>query len=698
MSDQGLDFEDMFGGKSGGDQQPIDLCATTEASYMRNDNVSNAQKCDDNNSSNQSVGSSSSDDYRDMFGDSSSDSDESNKNLAKGVYESSSLHSSSNIRVPRKQKRRQGDIIPMKNLSTEDNLKRKRDTRMISHANSEIISYKSYSIEDYWRSFRSWDFVSELNQNMQRNISFNKLRQGEDLDEEASGSCHLKKAGNSHEYSRGVAQSPGHSEEDDVVPDEFKSVEQYIALWAPLQLKETKAQVLSDVISNHNVSFQKISLPIHVKPKKTAETYSESMTLIISLRSEDAISDMVRGQNNGQALEFLQNDLVLVSCDASIAEQAYKGTLRPTESQSSYSMSTLLSMASPFASGRLAIVGVVCNRSKGVDGLEVTVKRNLWKDTSLSGRDLFLMKLGKNVTCKCISVICYILYAEYLDSQHFLFLSAFREFKALCSIKEMPLSAFIMSPKQKVDSPLRKKSVNAIQSDPLSESGGSNALGIGFRIWIKSKFNQSQQAAISAAAREYGDGGFTLVQGPPGSGKSTTLVAILNALHLRQYQKYYSSIERITLSAKTSNSTEVLAAIKAAGDVKPRILVCAPSNAAVDNIILKIMESRFYDGNGCQYSPSIIRIGSGQSPDVVSVALDQKVNKIISLGSNPGQLDKIIVDTRKELKRLQNEIENLQIRVRVSEVHISRLQLPLESFIANCRNFFNPFFYKLAHS
>jgi senataxin len=235
-------------------------------------------------------------------------------------------------------------------------------------------------------------------------------------------------------------------------------------------------------------------------------------------------------------------------------------------------------------------------------------------------------------------------------------------------MKEMPLSKYILSPKHKVESPPHKKSLNTSAKDPLSESGGSNTLGIGFRIWVKSKFNPSQQAAISAAAREYGDGGFTLVQGPPGSGKSTTLVAILNALHLRQYQKYFSSIERITLSAKTSNSTEVLAAIKAAGDVKPRILVCAPSNAAVDNIILKIMENRFYDGNGCQYSPSIIRIGSGQSPDVASVALDQKVNKIISLGSNPEQLDKIIVDTRKELKRLHNEIENLQIRVRVSEV------------------------------
>jgi len=29
---------------------------------------------------------------------------------------------------------------------------------------------------------------------------------------------------------------------------------------------------------------------------------------------------------------------------------------------------------------------------------------------------------------------------------------------------------------------------------------------------------------------------------------------------------------------------------------KPRLLVCAPSNTAVDNIILKIMEGGFVDG------------------------------------------------------------------------------------------------------
>lgn len=44
--------------------------------------------------------------------------------------------------------------------------------------------------------------------------------------------------------------------------------------------------------------------------------------------------------------------------------------------------------------------------------------------------------------------------------------------------------------------------------------------------------------------------------------------------------------------------SETLPAITAAAKVKPRILICAPSNAAVDNIIMKIVDEGFMDGNG----------------------------------------------------------------------------------------------------
>lgn len=51
--------------------------------------------------------------------------------------------------------------------------------------------------------------------------------------------------------------------------------------------------------------------------------------------------------------------------------------------------------------------------------------------------------------------------------------------------------------------------------DPLSKSG----LPVGFRIFIKSKMNTSQLQAITASSKEYGSGGFTLIKGPPGTGK-----------------------------------------------------------------------------------------------------------------------------------------------------------------------------------
>jgi senataxin len=42
---------------------------------------------------------------------------------------------------------------------------------------------------------------------------------------------------------------------------------------------------------------------------------------------------------------------------------------------------------------------------------------------------------------------------------------------------------------------------------------------------------------------------------------------------------------------------------------KPRILVCAPSNAGVDEIIQRVMEVGLMDGNKRRYNPDIIRIG-----------------------------------------------------------------------------------------
>ena len=176
--------------------------------------------------------------------------------------------------------------------------------------------------------------------------------------------------------------------------------------------------------------------------------------------------------------------------------------------------------------------------------------------------------------------------------------------------------------------------------------------------------NDSQLHAITAAAREYGDGGFTLIKGPPGTGKSTTLVSVLNALHLRQYQEYYAAIERIVTESNVNTYYEELAALNKAAEVKPRILVCAPSNAAIDNVIVKIMNDRFVDGNGAKYAPSIVRVGAGiVNSKVKPVGLKEMVDSIIAYGADVTTLESIISSGRQKLRRIQKEIQKLKVRI-----------------------------------
>jgi senataxin len=80
---------------------------------------------------------------------------------------------------------------------------------------------------------------------------------------------------------------------------------------------------------------------------------------------------------------------------------------------------------------------------------------------------------------------------------------------------------------------------------------------------------------------------------------------------------------------------------------------------------MKILDDRFMDGNGGKYKPSLVRVGSGCSPSVSNVTLDNKVNQITAIGSKPKELEDSIVALRKDLKRTQIEIGNLQRRIQL---------------------------------
>ena len=119
-------------------------------------------------------------------------------------------------------------------------------------------------------------------------------------------------------------------------------------------------------------------------------------------------------------------------------------------------------------------------------------------------------------------------------------ITSLREFTALCRMDSIPLLQYIMGSKMssRKPSPLSKKSAaakddedidpslkeNRAKKEILSNMGGPTALGKGFAEYASHKFNLSQLEAISASAQEYGDGGFTLIKGPPGTGKVSLCV------------------------------------------------------------------------------------------------------------------------------------------------------------------------------
>ena len=265
---------------------------------------------------------------------------------------------------------------------------------------------------------------------------------------------------------------------------------------------------------------------------------------------------------------------------------------------------------------------------------------------------------------------------------------------------------------------------------------------------IRARCNASQLRAVAAAcapavqSQTRAPGGFTLLQGPPGTGKTTVILHILNFLHLLQYQRYYDRRLRElraggvpisaaappapaaaawatdglkvqggeggggrggangTAAARSDGLADILKGISESAATqsppnaskKPRILVCAPSNAAVDLLVERLLRDRLRDSNGF-YTPDMLRVGSPSSCSerIRVVTLDHQVDAIIAGGGGgleeakaryrvlidrrerlreeargfegelPRGMDQQLIDTGTKIEAIQRQIERLKI-------------------------------------
>ncbi|XP_061373164.1 probable helicase MAGATAMA 3 isoform X2 [Gastrolobium bilobum] len=204
--------------------------------------------------------------------------------------------------------------------------------------------------------------------------------------------------------------------------------------------------------------------------------------------------------------------------------------------------------------------------------------------------------------------------------------------------------------------------LNAAGDSFATEVGGWK-IPIPLKEYVESTFNQYQREAITAGLSSKA---FVLIQGPPGTGKTQTILGLLSTIlhstptrvhsksrtyelkrgpqlpieekykHWGLASPWFNGINpRDSLMPKdgddgffpTTGNELKPEAITSSRKYRVRVLVCAPSNSALDEIVLRVLNGGVHDENDHAYCPKIVRIGLKSHHSIKSVALDELVKQ-----------------------------------------------------------------------
>ncbi|RDY11301.1 hypothetical protein CR513_04052, partial [Mucuna pruriens] len=416
------------------------------------------------------------------------------------------------------------------------------------------------------------------------------------------------------------------------VPVYFQSAEQYVEIFQPLVLEEFKAQL-------HN-SFLEMS------------SWEEMFYGILSVMSVERIDDF-------HLVRFIHDDGHSAKCQ-SFSENDF----------------LLLTKDPPQKSSRdVHMVGKVERREKdNKRSSSIILIRFYFQNGSsrLNQARRNLTERSKWHACRIMSITPQI-----------------REFHALSSIKDIPLLPLILNP---VNSSFCLNEGKEVDLNNLCQS---------LQQTLRSSFNVCQLQAISAAigrvkAKKTVE--LSLIQGPPGTGKTRTIVAIVSALLASQqkmnclknpleenlYQNSSSTYTRpkIGQGAAIARAWQDAALARQLGDdiksssksfgsyVRQRVLICAQSNAAVDELVARISNDGLYGSNGKMYKPYLVRVGNAKTvhqnslPFFIDTLVDQRVAEE-RMHSNDGKND-LRVDSsamlRSKLEKIVDSIRSYEAK------------------------------------
>ncbi|GLU21867.1 hypothetical protein SLE2022_379790 [Rubroshorea leprosula] len=361
------------------------------------------------------------------------------------------------------------------------------------------------------------------------------------------------------------------------VPISFHSPEQYVNIFRPLVLEEFKAQLQS--------SFLEVS--------SLEEMYCGSISVLAVERIDEfhLIRFLYDDNNSTASKSILENDLVLLTKEPLQSDSCDVHAIGKVErrERDNKRRSSILLIRFYFRNGS----------SRFNQVRKQLIERSKWHASRIM-----------NIT------------------------SQLREFQALTSVKEIPMLPVILNPVSGSRDYDRSGEVNLSRlSQPLQQI-------------LKSSFNDSQLQAISIAVGSSSfrkDFELSLIQGPPGTGKTRTVVAMVSSL-LASFQRRtnesenslcgdmkqshrFSSNSRSQLSqsaaiarawqdaafARQVHQDDEMNTKSTEGSARGRVLICAQSNAAVDELVSRISSEGLYGRDGKMYKPYLVRVGNAKT-------------------------------------------------------------------------------------
>lgn len=165
--------------------------------------------------------------------------------------------------------------------------------------------------------------------------------------------------------------------------------------------------------------------------------------------------------------------------------------------------------------------------------------------------------------------------------------------------------------------------------------------------------NKAQAKAVRSAMD---NDAFTLIQGPPGSGKTKTIVAIVGAILTDSLSEKQGTTRIQIPKSNGANQADI--------PTSKKLLVCAPSNAAVDELVMRF-KAGIKTLKGAHKQVNIVRLGRSDAinSSVVDVTMDELVKK--RLGQN--NTDK---DAREKTGLIMQEHKAVSEQVRIARAKL----------------------------